>query len=94
VTIGNHVRVAAGVIISSAGLDYEAPREERYHTAAPVVINDGVWIGAGSVINPGVTLGEDAAIGAGSVVIQDVPARTLVFGVPARIVRNLEKPAT
>lgn len=89
VTIGNHVRIASGVIINAAGLDYEAPREARMHTQAPVVIRDGAWIGAGAIIAPGVTIGEDAAVGAGAVVLKDVAPRTLVFGNPARAVREL-----
>lgn len=90
ITIGDHVRIAARVIINSDGLDYEGPREKRDHTFAPVVVQNGAWIGAGAIINPGVTIGEDAAVAAGSVVLKDVPPRTLVFGSPARIVRSLE----
>jgi maltose O-acetyltransferase len=89
VVIGDYVRIASRVIINAEGLDYAAPRESRTHTAAPVRIEDGVWIGAGAIICAGVTIGEDAAIGAGSVVIQDVPAHSLVFGSPARVVREI-----
>ena len=89
IIIGDYVRIASRVIINSAGLDYEAPRESRGHTSAPVTIEDGAWIGAGAIINPGVVIGKDAAVAAGSVVLKDVPPRTLVFGVPARIVKEL-----
>lgn len=88
ISIGNGVRIAARVIINSASLD-STPSERRVHTAAPVTIMDGAWIGAGAIINPGVTIGEGAIVGAGSVVLQDVPPRTLVFGVPARVIREM-----
>jgi maltose O-acetyltransferase len=55
----------------------------------PVVIHDRVWIADRAIIMPGVTIGEGAAVGAGSVVITDVPPRTLAMGNPARIVREL-----
>lgn len=50
----------------------------------PTLVKYGASIGAGSVILCGVIIGEFALIGAGSVVTQDVPAHTLVFGNPAR----------
>lgn len=57
--------------------------------AAPVVIQDGCWIGARSLILGGVTIGKGAVVAAGSVVIGDVPANTLVAGVPAVVKREL-----
>jgi acetyltransferase-like isoleucine patch superfamily enzyme len=53
----------------------------------PVVVKRGAVIGANSVIVAGVTIGEEALVGAGSVVTKDVPARAVVYGNPARIVR-------
>ena len=50
---------------------------------APVSIGPGAWIGARSLIMPGVTVGAGAVVAAGSVVTRDVPANTLVAGVPA-----------
>ena len=44
----------------------------------------GCRIGAGAVLLPGVSVGEEAFVAAGAVVTRDVPARTLVMGVPAR----------
>ena len=51
---------------------------------ADTIVEDGVSIGAGSVILPGITLGKGCKIGAGSVVTKNVPPNTLVCGVPAR----------
>lgn len=89
ITIGNHVSISPGVIINTGGLKYEEPRGHRGHTKAPVVIRDGAWICSGAIINPGVTIGEDAVVAAGAVVTKDVEARTVVAGVPARIIKTM-----
>jgi acetyltransferase-like isoleucine patch superfamily enzyme len=52
----------------------------------PIVIGDNVWIGGGAIICPGVVIGDDAVVSAGSVVLSDVPPRTIVSGNPARLV--------
>lgn len=52
--------------------------------AGPVTIGDGVWIAHGALIQPGVTIGEGAVVSAGSVVVSDVPPRSLAMGNPAR----------
>ena len=60
--------------------------------AAPIVLERNVWIGAGATVLHGVTVGADAVVAAGAVVTRDVPAATLVAGVPARVVRSIEAP--
>ncbi|HST55137.1 MAG TPA: acyltransferase [Solirubrobacteraceae bacterium] len=55
----------------------------------PIVIDDGAWLGQNVVILPGVTIGAGAVIGANSVVRDDVPARCIAVGSPARVVREL-----
>jgi acetyltransferase-like isoleucine patch superfamily enzyme len=54
---------------------------------APITVGDRVWIGARATILKGVSIGDGAVIAAGSVVTKDVPARALVAGSPARVVR-------
>lgn len=54
-----------------------------------IAIKDRVWIGANAVILQGITIGENAVVAAGAVVTRDVPANTLVGGVPAHIIKEL-----
>ena len=55
---------------------------------APVVIGDHVWIGLQATVLKGVRVGDGAVIAAGAVVVDDVAPRTLVGGVPARVLRE------
>jgi maltose O-acetyltransferase len=66
------------------------PEQAPYRThARPIVVGDGVWLGAGSIVMPGVTIGANTVIGAGSLVTTDIPADSLAFGQPCRVQRPL-----
>ena len=56
----------------------------------PTTVKKGASIGTSSTILCGITIGEDAIVGAGSVVTKDVPANTVVAGVPTRVIRSLK----
>jgi len=56
----------------------------------PIVVGDGVWIGACSTVLPGVTIGRGAVVAAGSVVTRDVEPDSLVAGVPATARKRLD----
>jgi acetyltransferase-like isoleucine patch superfamily enzyme len=57
----------------------------------PTLIKKGASVGSSSTLLCGITVGENAIIGAGAVVTKDVPANTIVAGVPARVLRKVEK---
>ena len=65
-----------------------APTERRALISKSIVIKRNAWIGAAATILPGVTIGENAVVAAGAVVSQDVPANTVVGGIPARHIKN------
>lgn len=96
VIIGNNCLVAANVnIMDSNGhpvsMNNPSERIMIRDQAEPIVIEDNVWIGCNSIILKGVTIGEGSIVSAGSVVIDDVPARSIVRGNPAIVVKmNIE----
>ncbi len=67
------------------------PSDRRTLITQPIVIKRNAWIGAGATILPGVTIGENAVIAAGAVVSKDVPANTVVGGVPAKLIKTIEQ---
>jgi maltose O-acetyltransferase len=95
ITIGDRVALGMQVLIMTNSHELGGPEQRSGAvTARPVTIGDGAWIGARATILPGVTIGRGAVVAAGAVVAQDVPANTLVGGVPARVIRRLDEPAT
>lgn len=80
--IGDHVDIAAEVMIWTSEHDLRDPRMRAIE--AKVVIEDYVFIGPRVIILPGVTIGKGAVVAAGAVVTKDVPAGTIVGGVPAK----------
>lgn len=91
VRIGDHVRISFGAIILTASLKTGENFIERVHEHKPVVIEDNAWIAAGAVILPGVTIGTGAIVAAGAVVRNSVEPWTIVAGVPAEMIRQLEQ---
>lgn len=59
-------------------------------SSSPVLFRTGAYVGSGAIILAGVEVGEQAMVAAGAVVTKNVPPRSLVAGVPARVVRELE----
>ena len=58
----------------------------------PITIGADAWIGTGAVILPNINVGEGAVVGANSVVTRDVPPYTIVGGVPAHHIKNVDVP--
>ena len=65
------------------------PAERRSLITKPIVIKRNAWIGANATILPGVTIGENAIVAAGAVVSKDVPANTVVGGIPAKFIKSI-----
>lgn len=81
-TVGKNCHVGAGAVLAGV---IEPP------SAKPVVVEDDVVIGANAVILEGVTVGKGARVAAGAIVIEDVPANTVVAGVPARVIKEIDE---
>ena len=81
-----------GDLVAIFDSDHHPMEPSRPTRFAPVRLGRNVWIGRSATILPGVTIGDHAVIAAGSIVTGDVPARTLMAGVPARPVRTLDIP--
>ena len=85
ITIGEDCNIGRDVVIR----DYDGHFiDPSLPISSPVRIGDHVWIGQKAMILKGVTIGDGAVIAAGSIVTADVPARTLVAGVPAKVIRE------
>ncbi len=89
IEIGDDVMIGPNVHLISSGHPVDPATRRSQITTAPVKIGRGVWIAAGAMVLQGVTVGDDAVVAAGTVVTRDVPPRTLVAGVPARVIREL-----
>jgi maltose O-acetyltransferase len=90
ITIGDDVQIGPNVQLLTPTHPIEPELRLRHLEAArPIVIGDNVWIGGGAIILPGVTVGDHSVIGAGAVVTRDVPARVVVAGNPARVLRSI-----
>jgi acetyltransferase-like isoleucine patch superfamily enzyme len=94
--IGNNVLTGPRVLITDnahgASVDTIidiAPIERELSSKGPVIIEDNVWIGEGSMIMPNVTIGKCSIIAANSVVTKDIPAYCVAAGSPARIIKTL-----
>ena len=90
VTIGERCLIGThAIIIDNDFHRIEPERRLEPPESRPITIEDNVWLGARVIVLGGVTVGAGSCIGAGSVVIDDIPPRSLAVGVPARVIRKL-----
>lgn len=89
VEVGDDVMIASHVAISSVTHDPAAPRFNERNLLQPVTIGDNVWIGSHVFVGAGVTVGAGSILAAGAVVLDDVPPRVMVAGVPATVRKSL-----
>lgn len=59
--------------------------------AEPIFIGDNVWLTMNVIVLPGVSIGKNSVVGAGSVVTQSIPENVLAAGVPARVIKEIER---
>ena len=89
VTLGDGCLIGHNVVFATLNHDMN-PEKRAAMTPAPIVLGKRVWVGSNSTILQGVTIGDNAIIAAGAVVTKDVPANTVVGGVPTKFIRNIE----
>ena len=86
ITIGDGTLIGHGSTLTTLNHSID-PERRADMTPAPIEIGRNVWLGASVTVVPGVSIGDGAIVGAGAVVTEDVPAHTIVAGVPARVIR-------
>jgi acetyltransferase-like isoleucine patch superfamily enzyme len=93
ITIGDRVYTSPFVQLAAVNHVFSDPHRpfvEQGITAEGIAVEDDVWIGAGAIVTDGVRIGCGAVVAAGAVVTADVPAHTVVAGVPARVVKIID----
>ena len=96
IEIGSNVTFGARVIVTAhddaKGVDgTDGTKDPETGSVGKVRIEDGVYVGVGTIILPGVTIGRGSVIGAGSVVTKDIPPENIAFGVPARVYKQINE---
>lgn len=93
ITIGDNCRIAPHATLLDSDFHGVEDRDAT-RKAAPIVLEDGVWIASRAMVLKGVRIGRGAVVAAGAVVTKDVPAYSLVAGVPARVIRTFNPEAS
>ncbi|MDH6100736.1 acetyltransferase [Anabaenopsis sp. FSS-46] len=89
--VGNNV-----IINTAASVDHECVIEDGVHIGPGVhiggrtTIKQGAWIGIGATVSDRITIGANSIIGAGAVVVRDIPPGVVAYGVPAKVIRNID----
>lgn len=90
VVIGDGALIGHNVVLATINHDFD-PAQRGNNLPAPIRIGTNVWIGAGAIVLPGVTIGDGAVVAAGAVVTKDVSDMTVVGGVPARVIKRIDR---
>lgn len=86
--IGDYALIGHNVVFAT--INHDTNPFDRHNIYKPIRIGQRVWIGSNAVITQGVTVGDGAIIAAGAVVTKDVPAYSIVGGVPAKVIKKVE----
>lgn len=91
--IGDGALIGHNVVLAT--LNHAMQPERRSDMLpAPIHIGKRVWIGSNATVLPGVNIGDGAVVAAGAVVTKDVPANTVVGGVPAKVIHSIHEEDT
>ena len=94
VKVGEKVLMARNVYIADHSHAFDRPGvpvlDQGVTSVSPIEIGAGAWLGENVFVGPGVRIGPGAVVGANSVVLRDVPARTIAAGAPARPLRKID----
>lgn len=92
ILISDDVMLGSGVHIYTANHSFQVHGQniidQGHMHAKTVILEEGCWVGANSIILPGVTIGKNAVVGAGSIVTKNVPGSSLVVGNPAVVIKE------
>jgi len=88
ITLEDHVLIGPKVNLITENHPLDAANR-RGMLCQPILIKRNAWIGAGATILPGVTIGENAVVAAGAVVSKNVPDNTVVAGIPAKVIKQI-----
>lgn len=100
ITLGNGVWIGANVTLATPNHPFLA--EERLNAdypdgshnleySEPITIKDGCWICSNVTVSAGATIGENSIVAAGAVVLNDVPPNSIVAGIPAKVIRQIDE---
>ena len=90
IEIGDGALIGHNVVLATINHDLN-PKGNRKNHYTPIKVGAHVWIGSNATILPGVTIGDWAVVAAGAVVTRDVPAMTVVGGVPAKVLKVIQE---
>jgi acetyltransferase-like isoleucine patch superfamily enzyme len=91
IDIGSNVSIGAGSHLLAGGHEFDDPEQPailQRRTSQGIVIEDGVWLGAGVKVLDGARVGRNSIIGAGAVVKGEIPLNSVAVGMPARVLYN------
>jgi acetyltransferase-like isoleucine patch superfamily enzyme len=93
VTLGDRVSIAADVVFFAhdGGVWVYREQDPNIDIFMPIRVGNNVFLGVRCMVMPGVTIGNNVIVAAGSLVTSDVPDNSIVGGIPARIIGNVQE---